>query len=127
MANPKIAVIIGTTRATRFGEKPAKWIYEISAARADMSVEVIDLRDYPMPFFDEPATNAWVASKNEIAQRWQKKSPNSTAIFLSLRNTTAAYRQCSRTRSTMPIRNGTASLQRMWATEAWGQRAPSNS
>ena len=73
MANPKIAVIIGTTRATRFGEKPAKWIYEISAARADVSVEVIDLRDYPMPFFDEPATNAWVASKNEIAQRWQKK------------------------------------------------------
>jgi NAD(P)H-dependent FMN reductase len=73
MANPKIAVIIGTTRATRFGEKPAKWIYEISAARADLSVEVIDLRDYPMPFFDEPATNAWVASKNEIAQRWQKK------------------------------------------------------
>src|SRR6267142_4778865 len=73
MPNPKIAVIIGTTRATRFGEKPAKLIYEISAARADLSVEVIDLRDYPMPFFDEPATNAWVASKNEIAQRWQKK------------------------------------------------------
>jgi len=47
MANPKIAVIIGTTRATRFGEKPAKWIHEISAARADLSVEVIDLRDYP--------------------------------------------------------------------------------
>src|SRR5882724_6194339 len=73
MANPKIAVIIGTTRATRFGEKPAKWIYEISAARAYLSVEVIDLREYPMPFFDEPASNAWVASKNEVAQRWQKK------------------------------------------------------
>src|SRR5258708_12259614 len=26
-----------------------------------------------MPFFDEPATNAWVPSKNEVAQRWQKK------------------------------------------------------
>jgi len=73
MAKPKIAVIISTTRATRFGEKPAKWIYDIAAARSDMSVEVIDLRDYPMPFFDEPATNAWVASKNEIALRWQKK------------------------------------------------------
>ena len=54
MAKPKIAVIIGTTRATRFGEKPAKWIYDIAAARADMSVELIDLREYPMPFFDEP-------------------------------------------------------------------------
>jgi NAD(P)H-dependent FMN reductase len=73
MAKPKIAVIISTTRATRFGEKPAKWIHDIAAARADMSVELIDLREYPMPFFDEPASNAWMPSKNEVAQRWQKK------------------------------------------------------
>src|SRR5712692_1408012 len=73
MAKPKIAIIISTTRAARFGEKPAKWIYDIATGRADMSVELIDLRDYPMPFFDEPATNAWVPSKNEVAKRWQKK------------------------------------------------------
>jgi len=73
MAIPRIAIIIGTTRATRFGEKPAKWIHAIAAARTDMRVELIDLRDYPMPFFDEPATNAWVPSKNEVAKRWQKK------------------------------------------------------
>jgi NAD(P)H-dependent FMN reductase len=73
MAKPKIAIIISTTRATRFGEKPAKWIYDIAAQRSDMSVELVDLRDYPMPFFDEVASNAWVPSKNEIALRWQKK------------------------------------------------------
>ncbi|HEX9431431.1 MAG TPA: NAD(P)H-dependent oxidoreductase [Burkholderiales bacterium] len=73
MAKPKIAVIIGTTRAARFGDKPAKWIHGIAAARGDMSVELIDLREYPMPFFDELASNAWVPSKNEVAQRWQKK------------------------------------------------------
>src|SRR5258708_19826921 len=75
MAKPKIAIIICTTRATRFGEKPAKWIHAIAAARTDMSVELIDLRDYPMPFFDEPASNAWAPSKNEVAKRWQKKVP----------------------------------------------------
>ena len=73
MAKPKIAVIISTTRATRFGEKPAKWIHGVAAARGDMSAELIDLREYPMPFFDEPASNAWVPSKNEVALRWQKK------------------------------------------------------
>ncbi len=73
MAKPKIAVIICTTRATRFSEKPARWIYDVARVRTDMSVELIDLRDYPMPFFDEPATNAWVPSKNEVAKRWQKK------------------------------------------------------
>jgi NAD(P)H-dependent FMN reductase len=73
MAKPTIAVIISTTRATRFGEKPAKWIYDIAAARGDMRVELVDLREYPMPFFDEPASNAWVPSKNAVALRWQKK------------------------------------------------------
>ena len=73
MSKPKIAVIIGTTRATRFGEKPAKWIHGVAAARGDMDLELVDLRDYPMPFFDEPATNAWMPSKNEVALRWQKK------------------------------------------------------
>jgi NAD(P)H-dependent FMN reductase len=73
MARPKIAVIISTTRATRFGDKPAKWIHDIAAARGDMSVELIDLREYPMPFFDEVASNMWAPSKNEVAKRWQKK------------------------------------------------------
>jgi NAD(P)H-dependent FMN reductase len=73
MAKPKIAVIISTTRATRFGEKPAKWIQDIASKRGDMSVELLDLRDYPMPFFDEVASNMWAPSKNEVAKRWQKK------------------------------------------------------
>ena len=38
-----------------------------------MSVELVDLRDYPMPFFDEVASNMWAPSKNEVARRWQKK------------------------------------------------------
>jgi NAD(P)H-dependent FMN reductase len=73
MAKPRIAIIMGTTRATRFADKPAKWIHGVATARGDMDVELLDLRDYPMPFFDEPASNAWVPSKNEVAQRWQKK------------------------------------------------------
>jgi NAD(P)H-dependent FMN reductase len=73
MTNPKIAIIISTTRATRFGDKPAKWISDIAAKRTDVVTEIIDLRDFPMPFFDEVASNAWVPTKNEVAQRWQKK------------------------------------------------------
>ena len=73
MTKPKIAIIISTTRATRFGDKPAKWIGGIAAQRTDMVSEIIDLRDFPMPFFDEVASNAWVPSTNEVAQRWQNK------------------------------------------------------
>ena len=73
MAKVKIAVIVGTTRAARFGHKPAQWIADIASQRDDMVVEVLDLREYPMPFFDEVASNAWVPSQNEVARRWQKK------------------------------------------------------
>jgi NAD(P)H-dependent FMN reductase len=73
MAQPKIAVIISSTRETRFGEKPARWIYDLASQRSDIDVEILDLRDFPLPFFDEVASNAWAPSKNEIAQRWQQK------------------------------------------------------
>lgn len=73
MGKPRIAIIMSTTRATRFADKPAQWIHDLAVARGDMDVELVDLRDYPMPFFDEPASNAYAPSANEVAQRWQEK------------------------------------------------------
>lgn len=73
MAKPKIAVVIGSTRPGRFGDKPATWIADIAKARGDLDVEIVDLRDYPMPFFDEERSPAWGPSANEVAQSWQKK------------------------------------------------------
>ncbi len=73
MSKPKIGVIVGSTRATRFADKPTEWIANIAKARGDFDVEVVDLRDYPMPFFEEAASSLWAPSKNEVAQRWQKK------------------------------------------------------
>lgn len=73
MRKPKIAIILGTTRPTRFGDKPANWIYNIAAERSDFDVELLDLRDYPLPFFDEVASNAWAPSQNPVAVAWQQK------------------------------------------------------
>jgi NAD(P)H-dependent FMN reductase len=73
MANPKIAIIIGSTRDVRYGIKPARWIYDTASKRADIDAELVDLRDYPLPFFNERASNAWVPTENEVGQRWQRK------------------------------------------------------
>lgn len=73
MEKPRIGIIIGTTRASRFGHVPAQWIFEVAARRDDIEAELVDLRDFPMPFFDEVASNAWAPSTNEVARRWQKK------------------------------------------------------
>ena len=68
---PHIALIIGSTRPTRFADKPAQWMLKQAQARDDMDVELIDLRDFKLPFFDEKATNLHVPSQNPEALRWQ--------------------------------------------------------
>jgi NAD(P)H-dependent FMN reductase len=72
MSNPRIGIIISSTRETRFGEKAARWIYEIAAKRTDLAFEIVDLRDYPLPLF-EGGSPLYVPVTNEIAQRWGKK------------------------------------------------------
>lgn len=73
MSKPKIAVIIGSIRPNRFGDKPAKWIAEHAKARGDVDVELVDLADYKLPLFDAPASDAWMPSTDPVAIRWQNK------------------------------------------------------
>jgi NAD(P)H-dependent FMN reductase len=72
VTRPRIAIIIGSTRDSRFAPKPAAWI-EAKARARDWDVEVVDLKDYALPFFNEMASNAWMPSQSAAAQAWQKK------------------------------------------------------
>lgn len=70
---PVISVIVGSTREFRFSEKPAKWIFDHLASRDGIDVRLLDLRDFPMPFFDQampPATPGRPPYQNEVVQRW---------------------------------------------------------
>jgi NAD(P)H-dependent FMN reductase len=51
----KIGLIVGSTRPNRFADIPVRWIVEAAAARRDLQLEVLDLRDQHLPFYDEPA------------------------------------------------------------------------
>src|SRR6202043_3764913 len=68
-----ISVIIGSTREGRFSEKPAKWILQHLKKRVGIDARLLDLRDFSMPFFDQPLTPAMPGRppyKDEIVQRW---------------------------------------------------------
>ncbi len=74
----KIQVIIGTTRQNRFSEKAASYIYQEAKKRKEIEVELVDLRDYPLPFYDEPVSPAMFEMTkheytNEVAKKWTNK------------------------------------------------------
>jgi NAD(P)H-dependent FMN reductase len=67
---PRIGIVIGSTREGRFGDKPAHWIHEIAKQRTDLAFEQIDLRDHPLPFFNEPRSPAYGPVNNDAARLW---------------------------------------------------------
>ena len=68
-----ISVIVGSTRPSRFSEKPAERILQHLKNRSGVDARLLDLRDFPMPFFDEPVTPATPGRPpytNEIVKKW---------------------------------------------------------
>lgn len=68
-----IAIVISTTRPGRFGEVPTAWIADIASRRSDASFEIVDLRDYPMPHFEERLPLVYAPVENPVARRWATK------------------------------------------------------
>src|ERR1700722_8773107 len=68
-----ISVIVGSTRQGRFSEKPAQWIFQQLQKRDGIEARLLDLRDFPMPFFDQaltPARPGRAPYENEVVKRW---------------------------------------------------------
>jgi NAD(P)H-dependent FMN reductase len=68
-----ISVIVGSTRQGRFSEKPAQWIFQRLKNRGGVDARLLDLRDFPMPFFDQavpPAMPGRPAYDNEVVKKW---------------------------------------------------------
>jgi len=51
----RIAVIIGSTREGRFADVPARWAAARLADMEGIEVDLVDLRDHPLPEYDVPA------------------------------------------------------------------------
>ena len=79
-----VQVIIGSTRQNRFGEKPAQWIFHELQKHKEISAELLDLRNYPLPFFDEPMSPAASEGKytHEIARKWADKIGEGDAYII---------------------------------------------
>jgi NAD(P)H-dependent FMN reductase len=72
---PHIALIVGSTRPNRFADVPANWLLGAAGQRRDMTMETLDLREWALPFFDEPASPTMTGGvfTNAVAERWRRK------------------------------------------------------
>lgn len=68
----KAAVIIGTIREGRKTPQQAKWVMKTLEKMDGVKAELIDLRDYPMPFFNEPVSPRYNPERkiDSTAQKW---------------------------------------------------------
>ena len=73
MSKPKIAVVVGSTRPGRFADHPAQWILERASEKDAFDVELVDLRDYKLPLFDESMSPAYGPVESDAARTWQEK------------------------------------------------------
>jgi NAD(P)H-dependent FMN reductase len=73
MSEPKLAIVIGSIRPNRFAAHASEWIEQTARQSGQFDVQVVDLKDYPMPMFAEEMSPAYAPSKDPVAARWQKK------------------------------------------------------
>jgi NAD(P)H-dependent FMN reductase len=74
-AGVRIGVILASTRQGRRGEAFANWIQALVAERAGVEVELLDLKEYPLPAYAHeqmpPAIEK--AYADDTARRWSEK------------------------------------------------------
>jgi NAD(P)H-dependent FMN reductase len=75
MKKLSIKLIVGSTRPGRFSEHLVPWILDSIEKKENLEVEVLDLRDFDLPFFNEPKSpiNFGGTYPSEVVELWAKK------------------------------------------------------
>jgi NAD(P)H-dependent FMN reductase len=69
----KVHIIMGSVRDGRFNEKATFWIADLAKKREDLDIEVVDLKAWPFPMYNEPSSPSQVKDgkyPSELATKW---------------------------------------------------------
>jgi NAD(P)H-dependent FMN reductase len=71
----KVAVIIGAVREGRKTPNQAQWVMKTLETMEGADAELVDLKDYPMPIFNEPVSPRYNPSRqiDPAVQKWLDK------------------------------------------------------
>lgn len=69
----KLQVIIASTRPGRVGPAVANWFADYAKQQAGFEVELVDLADFNLPIYDEPAHPRMQQYEHAHTKRWSAK------------------------------------------------------
>ncbi len=82
----KLQIIVGSTRPTRTADAVVPWVIEQSKAHPRFDVEVLDLRDWPLPHFSEHMGTLGDISdptySDPIIKRWNQTLQDGDAFLV---------------------------------------------
>ncbi|MEU0948646.1 NAD(P)H-dependent oxidoreductase [Streptomyces canus] len=72
MVQPRLQIIIGSTRPGRRGHAIASWFHAHALAHAGFAPELVDLAEIGLPLLDEPRPPQQGRYENEHTRRWSE-------------------------------------------------------
>ncbi len=82
----KLQVILGSTRQGRAADRVLPWVLRRAQAHGDFAAEVLDLRDWPLPFFAETRQTLGDPSdpsySEPVVKRWNRKIGEGDAYLM---------------------------------------------
>lgn len=80
----KVQVLLGSIRPDRASDRVAKWVSAEADKIDGFDVEIIDLKDYPLPLFDEDASPQYNPDRKPVpaVKKWLDKLSEADAYII---------------------------------------------
>ena len=79
-----IKLIVGSTRQNRIAEQITPWVMQHAEAHEELNVEVLDLKEENLPFFDAPVSPMYAPDESDAGKAWSEKITEADGfIFLT--------------------------------------------
>lgn len=80
----KVLIILGSTRPNRFSEKIGGWLADYAKSQTEVEYELVDLRDYPLALYNEPASVKYLDGQytDPVAAKWRDKVAEADGYIL---------------------------------------------
>lgn len=82
----KLKIVVGSTRPKRAADLVLPWVIERAESHGSFEVELLDLRDWPLPFFSEHISNVGDLSdptySDPVVKRWNNRFLEADAVLV---------------------------------------------